>query len=156
MVYKTLFLSATIAAFALPAAAADVPYDGPAGWSHAPPASTDTARKVDQWHISGDVSTVTFIADSTSAYSDAVGAIEQNFKTNGIKAATDKDMTCQGKTGHVVEFTVGPDGHKIVINRLLIPSGTGVVTITYTRSDGSTFDSAVKKSETAYCDAPPA
>ena len=104
-----------------------------------------------QWHIAGDVSTVTFIADPSNPYADALAAIEQNFKTNGIKPATNKDTTCQGKAGHIVEFTTGPDGHKIVINRLLVPYGQGVITVTYARSDGSPFDADVKKSETTYC-----
>jgi hypothetical protein len=155
MPFRSLLCFTIVAAVAAPATAADVAFPGPAGWKHVdPPASTDATRKSDQWHIPGDVATVTFIADTSNAYGDALGAIEQNFKSNGIKPATDKDMPCQGKTGHMVEFSTGPDGHKIIINRLLVPSGAGVVTITYARADGTAFDTDVKASETTYCAAP--
>ena len=136
MVYTTL-MSCAIVLAAAPALAADVPFVGPSGWSHVDtPPSTDPAKKVDQWHIAGDVASVTFLSDANGSYADALAAIEANFKTNGIKPATDKDMPCQGKTGHVVEFAFGPDGHRVVVNRLLVPNGNGVVTITYFRSDG--------------------
>jgi hypothetical protein len=142
--------------FPVAVAAADVAYTGPAGWSHVEsPPSTDTTRKVEQWHIAGDVGSVTYTQDSATAYADTLSAIEANFKKNNIKPATDKDMPCQGKIGHVVEFTFGPDGHKIVINNLLVPNGAGVDKIVYAREDGSQFDPDVKKSETAYCAAPP-
>lgn len=155
MPFKIMLCIGIVAAVVTPAPAADVTFTGPAGWKHVdPPASTDATRKSEQWHIPGDVATVTFIADPSNAYGDALGAIEQNFKKNGIKPSADKDMPCQGKIGHMVEFATGPDGHKIVINRLLVPSGTGVVTITYARADGSPFDPDVKTSETTYCAAP--
>jgi hypothetical protein len=51
----------------------------------------------------------------------------------------------------VVEFATGPDGHKIVINRLLVPTSDGVIAITYTRDDGVPFDPDVKKSVDAFC-----
>jgi len=158
MFRRALVLAIAAAAVAAPAAAlaGDVAFVGPAGWSHDDlQQSPDGTRKYDKWHIAGDVASVTYIADSNSTYADALAAIETNFQTNHIKPATDKDIPCQGKTGHVIEFSVGPDGHKIVINRMLVPNGTGVVTITYARSDGSVFDPDVKKSETAYCAATP-
>jgi len=158
MLKRTVLLAIGAGAVASPliAYAADVPFVGPAGWSHDDlQQSADGTRKYDKWHIAGDVASVTYIADSNSQYADALALIEKNFQTNKIKPAIDKDIPCQGKTGHVVEFAVGPDEHKIVINRLLVPNGAGVVTITYARADGSVFDADVKKSETAYCDATP-
>jgi len=150
----TAFAVSTVAAPTL--AATDVAFIGPAGWSPVDSSTqTDPNRKIDQWHIAGDVASVTFIKDSLTAYADALALIKTNFANNKIKPAQDKDFPCQGKTGHVVEFTTGPDGHQIVINRILVPDGTGVDTITYVRSDGNPFDSDVKKSETDFCAAVP-
>lgn len=134
------------------ASASGVPFPPPAGWSHVVvPTSTDSARTFDQWHIAGDVSTVTFIRDTSGVYADALATILKNFSDNNIKPSTNRDMPCQGKTGHVVEFATGPDGQKILINRVLVPEATGLVTITYARSDGSDYDNDVKKSVTAFC-----
>jgi len=131
---------------------ADSAFVGPAGWSHNTPSATpNPSRLVDQWHIAGDIATVTFTKDMTTTYTDALAAIETNFSTNKIKPATDKDMPCQGKTAHVVEFTTGPDNLQTVINRLLVPNGDGIETITYFRSGGTPFDPAVKKSEMDFC-----
>ncbi len=135
-----------------PAQAAEVAFGGPPGWAHADataPAPGAT-RTVDQWHL-GALSTVTFVKDDSVAYADALATIEKNFSANSIKPAIDKDLSCQGKTGHVIDFSTGPDGHKIAINRVLVPDGSGIVTITYTRADGSTFDEGVQKAESAYC-----
>ncbi|MFY9779292.1 MAG: hypothetical protein WAJ85_02135 [Candidatus Baltobacteraceae bacterium] len=134
------------------AAAAETAFSGPADWSHSgPTVSPDGSRTVDQWHLSGDVQSLTFIRDATTSYADALAAIEQNFAAQRIKATIDKDLPCDGKTGHVVEFTTGPDGHRVAINRILVPDGSGVVTLTYTRDDGSRVDDEVKKAETSYC-----
>jgi hypothetical protein len=143
-----LFVLATsTAALSDPAA-----FPGPSGWSHmASTTAPDPNRTVDQWHIAGDVASVTFIKDATTPYADAVAAIEKNFSTNKIKPAVDKDVPCQGKTGHEVDFNVGPDGHQLIIHRIVIPNGNGIATVTYARSDGTAFDTDVKKSETAYC-----
>ncbi len=149
MRYSLALLGTFAAVSAAAVAAAD--YAGPLGWSPvAVPTSTDTTRTYKQWHL-GDVATVTYIKDTSLAYADALGNIQKNFSTNKIKATTDQDLPCQGKTAHVIEFTTGPDGHRIVINRVLAPDGSGVQTITYTRQDGAVFDSDVKKSETAFC-----
>jgi hypothetical protein len=133
-------------------AAANPGFPSPAGWSHnAPPATTDPTRVVEQWHIAGDVASVTFIKDTGTAYSDALAAIEKNFSTNKIRPATDKDVPCQGKTGHEIDFAVGPEGHQLIIHRVIVPDGTGIDTVTYARADGTVFDPDVKKSEDAYC-----
>ncbi len=97
----------------------------------------------------------TYIRDGSAPYAGALATILKNFSDNNIKPAMNKDITCQGKTGHVVEFATGPDGKKVLINRMLVPDGTGVVTITYARSDGSDFDNEVKKSETTFCGSAP-
>ena len=123
-------------------------------WSHVDQAAAgDTSRKFDQWHISGESDSVTMISDSTTAYADAVALIEKNFTDNKIKPAVDKDFTCNAKASHEVEFAAGPEGHKIIINRILIPNGAGVITITYARSDQD-VDPEYKKSITAYCGGP--
>lgn len=155
--FRPLFLSIALALpLATAASAAPVVFPPPAGWSHvAVPPSTDTSRTFDQWHIAGDISTVTFVRDSTGSYADALAAILKNFSDNNIRPSKNADMPCQGKTGHVVEFLTGPDGKKVVINRLLVPDTTGLVTITYARSDGSDYDGDVKKSVTAFCAASP-
>jgi hypothetical protein len=141
-----------VAATAAAASADTVAFVGPAGWSHSPPpATSDPNRTIDQWHISGDIATVTFIKDTSTAYSDALAVVQKNVTTNSIKTSADKDVPCRGTTGHVIEFGFGPDGHRVIINRLMVPDGTGVDSITYSRSDGSPFDSDVKAAETAFC-----
>ena len=148
----TIAFVSALAVLAAPAAAV-ADFAGPAGWSVAAvPVSTDSARTFKQWHL-GDVATVTYIKDTSLSYADALGTIEKNFSTNHIKPTTDKDQACQGKAGHVVEFTTGPDGHRIVINRILVPDGNGVQTVTYTRPEGAAFDNDVKKVETDFCGA---
>jgi hypothetical protein len=155
------FTAAALFAFAVwtgPAlvAAAETPFSGPSDWSHtAPTTSTDGSRTVDAWHLPGDVQSLTYIRDASTSYADALAAIQQNFSSQHIKPAVDKDLPCDGKTGHVVEFAFGPDGHRLSVNRILVPDDPGVVTLTYTRSDGSPFDDEVKKSETTYCAAAP-
>ena len=97
------------------------------------------------------------ICEPTESYSagrfvaDALAAIEKNFSTNKIRPATDKDVPCQGKTGHEIDFAVGPEGHQLIIHRVIVPDGTGIDTVTYARADGTVFDPDVKKSEDAYC-----
>lgn len=147
--------SALCALLAAPVAATGVAFPAPVGWSRVPvPPSTDASRSFEQWHIAGDIATVTFIRDDSAAYGDALATISKNFSDNNIKPSTNKDMPCQGKTAHVVEFVTGPTGKRVVINRMLVPQGaTGLFTITYARSDGSDFDSEVKKSETSFCGA---
>jgi len=132
-------------------AATDVAFIGPSGWSHVDSAQTDPNRKIDQWHIAGDVASVTYIKDSVTGYDAALALIKANFTNNKIRPSADKDFPCQGKTAHVVEFSTGPDSSRIVINRMLVPDGAGVDTITYVRADGTPFDSDVKKSETSFC-----
>jgi hypothetical protein len=155
-----MFLRNLVFAFAVvgasqAAALADAVSDfaGPAGWSKVDVPSADPSRTVSQWHIAGDVSSLTFIKDTSTAYADAIGAIQKNFTTNNIKPSFDKDVPCRGKTGHQVEFLVGPDGHQITINRIVVPDGNGIDTITYSRP-GGTFDPDVKKAETAFCALP--
>ena len=149
---RSIVLLCALAATAAPAAAAD--FVGPPGWPAVPvPTSTDVSRTFKQWHL-GDVATVTYIKDASLSYTDALGNIQKNFSTNNIKPSIDKDEPCQGKNGHVVEFTTGPDGHRIVINRVLVPDGNGVQTITYTRQEGSVVDNDVTKAETDFCKGP--
>jgi len=125
-------------------------YPGPAGWTKLDVASPTPTRAIVQWHLGGDPSSVTFIQDSTQSYTDALAAMAKNFSDNGIKPAT-KDIPCRGAMAHVIEFKAGPDGSQTIINRLILPVGTGIATITYTRADGNPFDDDVMKAQKAYC-----
>jgi len=127
-------------------------------WSHADQqTSPDGTRKFEQWHIAGDTaSTVTLVQDSSMSYTDALGAIQKNFSENHVRPAINKDLSCHNLSGHMIEFAVGPDGHRIIINRLLVPLGNGVLTLTYSRSEtDKTWDPEVLKSVTSYCGASP-
>lgn len=138
------------------ASAADVAFVGPSGWSHVDvPAPTDPNRAFAQWHLAGDISTVTFIKDSTTTYPDALEHIHKNFSDNKIKPSIDRDVPCRGTVAHVVEFATGPEGKKVVINRMLVPTGAGISTITYARSDGSEYDLDVRNALAEFCSATP-
>ena len=140
----TLFAAATAA----PGLAADIAFAGPSGWDKAASTpTTDTARSVQQWQHSGDIQSLIVIRDTSTPYDDALAAIQKNLSSNQIKPSTDADRACVGKAAHVVEFTTGP----VTINRIIVPDGSGIITITYTRPSGAKFDGDVKKSEEAYC-----
>jgi hypothetical protein len=138
---------------ALPAVADDVTFVGPAGWSANPTNASppDPAHAALQWHLSGDESTSVTYLRTTTSYDDALAAIHANFTTNKIKASLDQDLTCRGKTSHVIEFATGPAGHQVVIHRMLVPMMDGVAAITYAREGDVAFDPAVKAAETAFC-----
>lgn len=146
--------STIVTGSALLARAADqTAFVGPTGWSHADasPGSGSTL-KIEKWHVPGDdAQSLTLIVDPNTSYADALAAIAKNLAANRFKAAIDKDEPCHGVQAHVVEFTFGPDGHQIVINRTLLPDGTGVETITYSRAQGNPFDDDVRKSITTFC-----
>jgi hypothetical protein len=148
------FAAAVIASAALfPAVAVDADgsaYAGPTGWTRVDVASPTPTRKIVQWHIAGDPSSVTYIEDSTQSYTDSLAAMAKNFSDNGIKPAT-KDIPCRGAMAHVIEFKAGPDGSQTIINRVMLPVGTGIATITYTRADGNPFDDDVMKAQKAFC-----
>ena len=150
----TLALAASTAL----AAAADVAFVGPPGWSHVGQPSPDPTRKVDQWKLGGGggdaAQTVTFISDTTSSYNDTLALIKKNFADNHIKASADADMACHGQQGHVVQFSSGPEGKEVVIRRILVPEGpTGLITITYSRAMADPDDPDVKKSIESFCKA---
>ena len=149
---KIISFLALSAACASPASADGPAFVGPAGWSSdTATASADPSQQVAKWHLPGDpVASLTY-SRTTRAYADSLGAIHTNISTNNIHPAMDKDLPCQGKTGHVVQFTFGPTDHKVVINRLLLPTTDGSVAITYSYADGTPFDPEVTKAETAYC-----
>jgi len=117
-----------------------------------------TTRKQSQWHIPDDVSTFTLVDDSTQSYADSLTLIQTNFSSNHVKPSVDKDFTCDGKAGHMVEFSTGPTGHQVIINRLLLPETptAGVLTFTYVRSSSDKdWDPAVVKSMKAFCGTAP-
>ncbi len=120
-------LLAPVAALAAPT---DLVYAGPTGWSHVDmPAASDPSRFVAQWHIAGDIATVTYMKDATTPFADALANIH-------------KDVPCRGTSAHV-------------INRILVSSGPGVSMITYVRADGTKPDGDVTTSVTAFCNATP-
>jgi hypothetical protein len=148
----------TIAALlvAVPAAADPTAFPAPSGWTHvdAPP-STDTQRSFDTWKQSSSVTaqTITVMRDATGKYDDALAVVRKNFSDNNIKATVDSDQTCQGKTSHVFEFATGPDGHRIVINRLIVGGDAGITAVTYSRPQSASFGGEVKSAITAFCGA---
>ena len=141
------------AALVAPAAADEPAFTGPSGWSASATngAATDPAHAVMQWHLPGDTSASVTYLRTTASYDDSLAAIHTNFTTNKIKPSVDKDIPCLGKTAHLIEFSTGPDGHKVVIQRLLVPVSDGVVAITYARATEDSVDPAVQQAETAYC-----
>jgi hypothetical protein len=127
-------------------------FEGPPGWTRTDVGSPTPTRTISQWQIAGDTSTsITFIQDSSITYAATLAAMSKNFSDNAIKLAVNKDIACVGGTGHVVEFTAGPDGSRTIFNRLVLPEGEGVATLTYTRADGNAFDDDVRKAEAAFC-----
>ncbi len=149
----TMTAAVLFATAAAPCLAAPPAFVAPAGWRANPPDQNApaTASPVMQWHVPGDTTTSLTFLHTSQSYDDSLGAIHTNLATNKIKPAVDKDLPCQGKTAHVVEFTVGPDAHKIVMNRLLVPMLDGVAAITYSHEDGSKPDPDVVKAESDYC-----
>jgi hypothetical protein len=122
-----------------------------------PSPAPGATRKLSQWHISGGgADTFTLVDDSAASYADALALIEKNFTDNHVKTSVNKDFTCAGKAGHMVEFSAGPEGHQVVINRLLVPETptAGVLTFTYVRTSPD-WDPSVIKSMKAYCGVPP-
>ncbi len=147
------FVFPLFASLAAPALADEPAFTGPSGWSANASNATasDPAHAPMQWHLPGDNSASVTYLRTTTSYDDALAAIHTNFTTNKIKPSVDKDLPCHGKTAHVVEFATGPDGHKVVIQRLLVPTSDGVAAITYARASDDSFDPAVQQAETAYC-----
>lgn len=134
------------------AASAAITFTGPDGWSHSGQPSADGKQQFDQWKLAGDnTQTLTVIHDSTTAYADSVSAVKNNFASNHIRPGVDKDETCAGRPSHEFEYTVGPDEHQIKVNRIVIPDGPGVVTVTYAHSAKDDADPDVKKALDAFC-----
>lgn len=146
----------TIAALvvAAPAGADPTAFPAPSGWSHvdAPP-STDTQHSFDTWKQSSSVTsqTITVMRDASGNYNDAVAIVRKNFTDNNIKPTVDADQTCQGKASHVFEFATGPDGHRIVINRLIVGGDSGITAVTYSRPQSAPFGGDVKTAITSFC-----
>jgi hypothetical protein len=149
---RPLCIALVLAAAATSPAAADgIAFVGPATWSSNGPASSDAGHQFSQWHLPGDSAASLTFLQTTTSYADSLAAIHANFAANKIKPAVDKDVPCQGKVAHVIEFATGPADHKIVINRMIVPSGDGIAALTYSREDGTAFDPDVAKAESAYC-----
>jgi hypothetical protein len=160
-ILRRLALISVAVSLPVAAAAATPAFVGPPGWSHVQQqtATTDAPRTVDSWKLGGDATdpgqTVTFISDATASYGDTLAGIKKNFSDNHITSTVDADRTCQGKQAHVVEFAIGPSGHEVIINRILIPESPGLATITYSRAKDYPFDDDVKKAIETFCSATP-
>ena len=137
------------------AAAADIAFVGPSGWNHVAPANADATRKFDQWKLnvggSDPTETLTYVADNSASYSDALALVHKNFNDNHIKPSVDDDTTCRGKQGHMIEFKSGPEGNSIIIDRMMVPQDPGLITITYARGEKWPYDDDVKKSIDTFC-----
>ena len=154
MLIRAACFFVTLIAAGAAAASADPGLVPPAGWTHVDSTGApDPQRTFDTWKQSSapGSQTLTLIKDLSSTYADAVARVKKNFADNNIHAAVDEDKTCQGVTGHVFEFTTGPDSSKFVVDRTIVPLGTGVETLTYVRSEKQPFDNEVKTSIAAWC-----
>jgi hypothetical protein len=147
------FVCPLFVALVAPASAGEPVFAGPSGWSAnaGNATATDPVHAVLQWHLPGDNSASVTYLRTTTSYDDALTAIHTNFTTNKIKPSVDKDVPCGAKTAHMIEFSTGPDGHKVIIARMLVPVSDGVVAITYARASDDNVDPAVQQAETAYC-----
>ncbi len=160
-ILRTLALAASLTGALAGAASADdsAPFTLGFPWAlnqDDPSPAPGATRKLSQWHISGQSDTFTLVDDSAASYADALALIEKNFTDNHVKTAVNKDFTCAGKAGHMVEFSAGPEGHQFIINRLLLPETptAGVLTFTYVRTSPD-WDPSVIKSMKAYCGVAP-
>ena len=120
---------------------------------HDAPPSTDTQHSFDTWKQSSSATsqTITVMHDASGNYNDAVAVVHKNFSDNNIKPTIDSDQTCQGKTSHVFEFATGPDGHRIVINRLIVGGDSGITAVTYSRPQSAPFGGEVKSAIESFC-----
>ena len=150
----SLGLAVAAASLAAAVAAPTTAFIGPPGWSHADQ-SPDPNSKLEQWRFAaGDVQTLTYRVDPSTSYTDALAAIHKMLTDNKFKPSIDKDVTCQGLAAHQVEFVpTGPDGHRIAINRIIVPNGNGNLAIIYVREEGQQFDPDARKAISTYCGA---
>ncbi len=154
MLTRTLCFLVVLTTAATSVAMADPGLVPPSGWTQVQNLGTpDPARTFSTWKQSSSTSaqTITVIKDTTTTYADAVARVKKNFTDNGIKPSVDGDLTCQGQPSHVFEFSTGPDGHQFVVNRTVVPISSGVITVTYVRSETQVFNDEVKTSITAFC-----
>lgn len=159
MLSRTVCFCIALTAAATSVAVANPGLVPPSGWTHVDNTGTpDPTRTFDTWKQSSSPGsqTITVIKDTTTTYTDAVARVKKNFSDNGIKPSVDSDLTCQGQASHVFEFATGPDGHQFVVNRTIVPITSGVITVTYVRSETQIFNDDVKSSITAFCAETPA
>jgi hypothetical protein len=158
MLSRTVCFCIALTTAATSVALADPGLVPPDGWTHVDNAGTpNPTRSFDTWKQSSSPGsqTITVMKDTTGSYADSVARVKKNFSDNGIKPSVDTDLTCQGQASHVFEFATGPDGHQFVVNRTIVPLTTGVITVTYVRSETQVYNEAVKTSITAFCNETP-
>ena len=136
------------------AVAAPKAFTGPTGWdevqSQAPATGTQTFQ---MWkHGSGDLQqSVIFLSDPSTTYDDLVQRIHKNIVDNKFKVNADKDVSCDGRSGHLFSMAYGPDVKRMAVDRLVLPNGQGVVQITYMRPEPEPFANEVSTDLNGYC-----
>jgi hypothetical protein len=134
------------------ASAAVKPFPPPNGWNQvqqqAPPGTTIMVWTKDSGPLQ---QTLTVVDDPNEPYSDAVDRVQRNITANKFKVTANRDLTCNGATGHVFAMAYGPDVGRIAVERLILPDGTGSAQITYMRPEPEPFSDDIKSNLNAYC-----
>ena len=132
------------------ALAAPKPFVGLSGWDHTVgiTPTAQVARAQETWKKS-DGQVLTYLEDGGLAYDDIVAMVKKNISDNAIKAAIDKDRTCDGRRAREVEMTFGPT----VVRQVIVDDAPGVTKLTYFRTQGMQAAADVTGAITAYCGA---
>ena len=136
------------------ASAAAKPFPAPSGWDQVQQQTPSGGPQAFQmWKRgSGELQqTVTFLNDPSTSYDDLVQRIHKNIVDNKFKVSLDKDLTCDGKSGHLFSIAYGPDAHRVAVDRLIVPDGSGAVQITYMRPEPEPFANEVSSDLNGYC-----
>ncbi|MGB8266964.1 MAG: hypothetical protein WCE44_11605 [Candidatus Velthaea sp.] len=148
---RPILVVAVFAAVPLAASAAKT-FAGPSTWVHVVVAKPDAAQRMDVWKP-GDspaAPTLNVLVDTTTSYSEMIGAVRANAQSGFIKIVGDKDLTCGGVAAH--EFDIELDiGRKILSTQTVVASPGGATRITYTRADGVPFAKEVQAAIDAFC-----
>ena len=148
-----LFIGSAV--FLLPlAASAGKAFPGPSGWNHDIVAQGGGGRVQDVWKSTDANEVVSVIADTNTAFDDAVGVIRKNATESKTRFGLDRDFTCDGRKAHLFEMAFG-DSKKTLFNVTVVADGSGMERITYSRPDGNRFAGEVKDVLTGYCGVAP-
>jgi hypothetical protein len=137
---------------------ADVGFTPPSGWAPitqtSAPGATRTTQMWKDKPDAADAQVLTVVSDSTVPYADVVSTIQKNAAAGGLTIKKDMDSACMGKTGHLIAIEYGTPDLMVVSERLIVPSDTGTIQLTYTRRDSQRFVDDVQKSISAFCGNP--